>query len=388
MLKNFVFAEISGSDIIENAAAGSSLISESFNELWQQTLNGGLYTAISSLGQMFAVATLVFFMVDLAKNWINGDDAQAFSNFIWPIIVICLLYNNGALLKTATFSMRDTINEVNNDILEYTAAEANLNESFKRAVNNIALTQKVNTALQECRSLTGGTEKSVECLNKAQQEVEALSSKLSANTPPSESNWENEPKNWLQQAADTVAGAGDALSAGLSSAITGFATVVLLALCNAYQWGVEFSMLLTALLGPMAVGASLLPYGNKQIFALLKAFFSLGMAKLSFNIILGLCGQLVSNAEQNQPMIFLLFIGLISPLIATGIAAGGGIAIFGAVSQAAAAGTGATAQVFSAGSNSMGKTINNGRSSAVSKENNAGTAIRHAQTIAAIKSSK
>lgn len=68
MLKNFVFAEISGSDIIENAAAGSSLISESFNELWQQTLNGGLYTAISSLGQMFAVATLVFFMVDLAKT--------------------------------------------------------------------------------------------------------------------------------------------------------------------------------------------------------------------------------------------------------------------------------------------------------------------------------
>ena len=57
-------------------------------------------------------------------------------------------------------------------------------------------------------------------------------------------------------------------------------------------------MLLTALLGPMAVGASLLPYGSKQIFTWLKAFFSLGMAKLSFNIILGLCGQLVSNPNK------------------------------------------------------------------------------------------
>ena len=388
MLKTFVLAEISGSDIIENAAAGSSLISASFNDLWQQTLNGGLYMAICSLGQMFAVATLVFFMVELAKNWINGDEAQPFASFIWPLIVIVLLFNNGALLKTGTFSMRDTINEVNNDILEYTAAEANLNESFKRAVNNIALTQKVNTALQECRSLTGSTEKSVECLNKAQQEVEALSSKLSANTPPSESNWENEPKTWLQQAADGIAGAGDALSAGLSSAITGFATVVLLALCNAYQWGAEFSMLLTALLGPMAVGASLLPYGSKQIFTWLKAFFSLGMAKLSFNIILGLCGQLVSNAEQNQPMIFLLFIGLISPLLATALAAGGGIAIFGAVSQAAAAGAGAGQQVFGTGSNSVGNAINNRKSSVASAEQKADTSIRHAQTIAAIKGSK
>ena len=88
MLKTFVLAEISGSDIIENAAAGSSLISASFNDLWQQTLNGGLYTAICSLGQMFAVATLVFFMVELAKNWINGDEAQPFASFIWPLIVL------------------------------------------------------------------------------------------------------------------------------------------------------------------------------------------------------------------------------------------------------------------------------------------------------------
>ncbi len=53
----------------------------------------------------------------------------------------------------------------------------------------------------------------------------------------------------------------------------------LFALAIAFQWIIEVCMLLTALLGPLAVGGSLLPVGQKAIFAWLTGFFSVGMIK-------------------------------------------------------------------------------------------------------------
>ena len=125
----------------------------------------------------------------------------------------------------------------------------------------------------------------------------------------------------------------DTAMGGVGEIVTSFVTLILLALNNAYQWCIEFALLLTALLGPMAVGASLLPYGQKAIFAWLSAIMGCGIAKLSFNIMVGLCAQLVSNAEQNQPMIFLLFVGLLSPLLASALGAGGGMAASGAMAK-------------------------------------------------------
>ena len=101
----------------------------------------------------------------------------------------------------------------------------------------------------------------------------------------------------------------------------------MLALNNAYQWGLELALLLTALMGPLAVGGSLLPVGSRAIVGWLTGFFTVALAKLSFNIILGLAGQLIATAEASQPMIFLAFIGIVAPFLATGIAAGGGMAV-------------------------------------------------------------
>ncbi|MEQ8385670.1 MAG: hypothetical protein RH949_25265 [Coleofasciculus sp. A1-SPW-01] len=99
-------------------------------------------------------------------------------------------------------------------------------------------------------------------------------------------------------------------------------------------------MLLTGLLGPLAVGGSLLPVGNKAIFAWLTGFFSVGMVKLSFNIINGLVAVMVLNAGDSDPMIFAFATGLISPLLSLALAAGGGMAVFNSLSTLATFGLG------------------------------------------------
>jgi hypothetical protein len=114
----------------------------------------------------------------------------------------------------------------------------------------------------------------------------------------------------------------------------------LLAFGIAFQWIVEVSMLLTGLLGPLAVGGTLLPVGQKAIFAWLTGFFSIGIVKLSFNIICGLVATMVVKAGNNDPMIFAFATGILAPILSLLLATGGGMAVFNSLSSMATFGVG------------------------------------------------
>ncbi|MEC4880930.1 MAG: hypothetical protein SAL70_06210 [Scytonema sp. PMC 1070.18] len=389
---NFVIATdpYFGKDILENAAAGAQLTAEGFNSLWEQSLSGNLYGSMCKVGQFFAIATLTLFMVELGKNWINQEDMKALSSWIWPIVVIGLLANNGTLLRSGTLAIRGYINTVNNDVLEFTAAGANLEVAFNRAVGNIALQQQVGTAMERCRSIPGNVQDSITCLQQAEAELQASAPDLFKGEAPDSGNWEFNPLKSLSDAKDALENLspgqiaekiGNSITSAIGSMITGFVAVILLALNNAYQWGIEFTMLLTALLGPLAIGGSLLPFGTKPIFAWLTGFLSVGMAKLCFNIIIGLCGQLIANSQQNQPMIFLLFVGLVSPILASALAAGGGLAVWTGLGQAATATTMFAANTISATASSFVRA----RQAQAAQANQA---VQTQQIINAIKSIK
>lgn len=360
MLEHLIIATdpFFGQDILENAAAGAQLVAEGFNELWQETLNGSLYGSMCKVGQFFAIATLTLFMVELGKNWINQEDMKALSSWIWPILVIGLLANNGILLRSGTLAIRGYINTVNSDVLEFTAAGANLEVAFNRAVGNIALQQQVGAAMERCRSIPGNTQDSITCLQQAEAELKTSAPDLFKGEAPDSGSWEFNPLQALSDAKDALDNLspgqiaekiGNSITSTIGSMITGFVAVILLALNNAYQWGIEFTMLLTALLGPLAIGGSLLPFGAKPIFAWLTGYFTVGMAKLCFNMIIGLCGQLIANSEQNQPMIFLLFVGLVSPILSSALAAGGGIAVWTGLGKTAAFGSEIAAGIATGG---------------------------------------
>ena len=362
---DLILAAPTSTDILENAAAGSQLIAEGFDQLWEQTLNGGLYAALMEVAQLFALATLCFYMVDLAKNFINQEDMKALSSWIWPIMIIALMANNGALLRSGTLTARNYINKINNDVLEYAAAGANLETAYNRAIGNAKLREEVGREIERCRTLGGAAQDAIDCLNSAETRLMAKAPQLFKGDAPPDGSWELNEVGKLGELADAIGGAiadpggaindaWDSAMGGVGQLVTSFITSILLALTNAYQWCVEFALLLTALLGPIAVGSSLLPFGQKTIFAWMSAIFGVGIAKLSFNIIVGLCAQLVSNAQANQPMIFLLFVGLLSPLLASALGTGGGIAAMGAIAKGGQIATEAGLTVATAGASAAG----------------------------------
>ena len=120
----------------------------------------------------------------------------------------------------------------------------------------------------------------------------------------------------------------------------------------AFQWAftniLEISMLLTGLMGPFAVAGSLLPFEAKPLFAWLTGFFSLGMAKFSYSVIVGLAATVVVTAEvQTQSdFVFLLLISVLAPVLALSIAGGAGMAVFRGIS-------GGVTRIISIGSSTL-----------------------------------
>ena len=91
---------------------------------------------------------------------------------------------------------------------------------------------------------------------------------------------------------------------------------------------VEATLLLTALLGPLAVATTLLPVGAKPIFAWLASFWGVAITKLSLTIVTGLITTVTYNQGSVQALPTAVALGIFAPVIALGMGAGGGMALF------------------------------------------------------------
>lgn len=343
-LRIYLFAQsqFAGADLLEQATKTADFIAKGFNEIWDETITGDLYTAMCKVGVLFAVATFVFFMVEWTKKMLNGDEQRAYTEFIWVLIVIVLLANNGKVLGSSTLGIRNYINNTNQYVLAYTAKGVDLRAAFQKALGVEAVRGVIGKEIENCKTSSLTPEESIKCLSDAKNRL--------SQEYPSYFTGSSGPFAWIVQKIDRIIQAPvDAIKSGanplqvifspfsayIGSEVIEIVSIILIGLNGAYQWAIELTMLLTALIGPLAVGGSLLPYGGRAIFTWLTGYFSVGMAKLCFNVIAGLAGQLIATSRSDQPLFFLFTIGIFAPFLATGLAAGGGLAVLQQINKAA-----------------------------------------------------
>lgn len=303
------------SKITQDSAAASEAIATAMDGLWNDVLTGGLYAAIARLGVLFAVGTLLIFMVQWTKQMVDGDSSKAFTDIIWPIVVIFLLANNGTVLALGTRGLREIINQTNQTLLVSTSNSIRLQEAYQQVMQQTGAESAVRGLIQQCNAVAD-PQQQTECLDNAARQAEEIAAQTNG-----------KKEGWFPDF-----GLSEFLSTNIFQlAVRGW----LIAFGIAFQWLIEISLLLTALLGPLAIGGSLLPVGQKAIFAWLVGFFSVGMVKLSFNIISGLVATLVLNADANDPLIFAFATGLLAPILSLAIATGGGMTVFNSLSTVA-----------------------------------------------------
>lgn len=305
------------STITSDGLAASEAVAQAMDKMWSDVLGGGLYGAIANLGTFFAVGTLLIFIVQWTREMVDGDSSKGFTELIWIVVVIVLLANNGTPLADVTQGLRGIINQTNQTLLASTSASVQLQEAYQQVMLKTGRGDAIQSLIAQCNAIADPTQQN-ECLQNTSKQAQEVESQLDNDNRP----------DWLK-------GISDFFNTNIFQlAVRGW----LLALAIAFQWIVEVCMLVTALLGPLAVGGSLLPVGQKAIFAWLTGFFSVGMIKLCFNIISGLVATMVLNSANNDPMIFAFAIGILAPILSVVLAAGGGLAIFNSFSGIASFG--------------------------------------------------
>lgn len=308
----------SAAQITEDSAVAAEAIAEAMNGLWEDVLGGGLYAAIARLGVLFAVGTLLLFMVQWTRQMIDGGNGnQAIAELIWPLIVIVFLANNATVLADFTRGMRAMINQTNQALLESTSASVRLQEAYQQVMAETGATDAIRGQLAQCAGIADPTQQS-DCVQRVQQQAQQVAPQ----------NQSEGFQQWVSNAFD-----GRFILSQINSAIQMAIRGWLISFSIAFQWVVEISWLLTALLGPLAVGGSLLPVGQKAIFAWITGFFSVAMVKICFNIIAGLAATLVLNAGQTGDMTFPFLVGILAPVLSLILASGGGMAVFNSLNS-------------------------------------------------------
>jgi len=332
----FDFPEIS-----ESGRRTAAETIKAYDQLWIDVLEGPLYTALVNVGVLFAVGTLLFFTVQMIKDLNEGDLTRPLTSLIWPLLIVFLLTKPGdaSMYRLAAFSydLRTIINETNQTILATTHIGVKLDDAFRQAQGMSAVRPTIEGWIKQCESLTG--KQQMQCMEIALKDAQDL---LAAyGQANGSSNWLTREsariENMLGKLLDFNASWDEQLRSVFWT-VTGPAWEaavysLLIAFQYAFQNFLEFSLLLTILLGPLAAGGSLLPVGGKPIYAWLTAIFSLFIAKLCFNITAGLASTIMVDVEQVDHLWFAVFIGVLSPIFSTALAAGGGMAVWGSLTN-------------------------------------------------------
>jgi len=332
--------QIGINDVLGNGATTARSIAEGWDQQWVDLLQNdtinNLYGALTNLGVFFAVGTLLFFMLQWLKDALNSDYSRPISALIWPFVVVILLTNsgNGTILSNLTLGVRNFLNTVNQQVV--TTADAN--QTYQQALNMSVGEEIAGSLLRPCQSLTG--EQQNQCFVKAKEKADTLW--LEYRNLYGDKPWIDRLENKVNNIAyNTASISENSFDSFLGSTVQISIKNFLISLQYAFQNLIEATMLLIAALGPLAVGGSLLPVAGKPIFAWLTGFLSIGISKISFNIIAVLTAAVIVNGPGQDVnadpdlMWFMIFLGLLAPIVSLFVAAAGGFAVFSAISNTA-----------------------------------------------------
>ncbi len=339
-LDNLHFAQIGVNEIFNDGAITAKSIADGWNNQWvdllQTNTNNNLYGALTNLGIFFAVGTLLFFMVQWLRDVLESEYSRPISGLIWPFIVVLLLANpgNGTVLSNLTLAVRNVLNNTNQQVVQ----AGDLNQTYQQALNLSVAEEVAGSFLRPCQALTG--EQQTQCFIKAQEKISDLWQEY--RTLYGNQIWISRLENKVNLITDNRGNLSEvAFNSFIGSTVQTSIKSFLISLQFAFQNLLESTMLLIATLGPLAVGGSLLPVAGKPIFAWLTGFVSLGIAKISFNIIAILTAGVIINGPAQDAnadpdlMWFIIFLGVLAPLLSLAIAAAGGFAVFNSISNTA-----------------------------------------------------
>jgi len=309
--------------IVASAHESSKSIVKLFDNNWAELANGNSYIfkATCQVALLFATSTVIFWGIGWYNEIVNrGYTTRTIDELVYPIVVsLMLVLNNGSLLADTCLLFRGVSNFMNDKILLVTLNGVNMREAIRETNMSLQFQQVLGEKVKQCQTLSATTNNKdtspqSDCITRAINDVKQAATTYQQKTGI----------NHIKLEIDIPKIVGNAVN----SAASGILLVLFTTLEAGFQFFIQIAFLLNAYIAPIFVALSLLPLGVKPINAWFSGWLALGLTQVSYTIVVGIAATSIINAESTNFLLLPLMEGVLSPILALAMGAGGGMAIF------------------------------------------------------------
>ena len=341
-----------GIEIITEQSEQAINIGSTLDDLWQSIfvdLSGPWiatnYIASFILGYAFLAFVWKLFLGIVTEQWsdITGE-------FVYLIILVSLLANNARPLANLALFIRDFTNEQIQVIYDLNLSTV----TVESAIRDILITSEVKTEIanrfRACESKTGTLQ--IECLQEVGEEAQEFITEAQ--------NASDAPTGLIAfglKVADFVNTVGELPAVGPATTPEEIAAsnrlfdgivestsvptirLILKAVQFALVSMIEYALLLTALVAPIAVALSTIPVRPRPIESWLIGMISLSALLWSYVVLVGFSASVISisGSQDTSELGFLMLLALGSPIVAAALAKFGGSSLIQAISASSLA---------------------------------------------------
>lgn len=333
----------SGVDTLTDVASDALSISNGWNSFWEATYkrDNGLWLAAIDISTLVTSFSFLAWIISFYKSLFSNKWTVAFEEYLWIIMVIVLLHNNGEMAVQVVKAMRYIAVDKTEVIYDMVLRDVSIKEALTDALISSSVQDQIRVEMRDCEVKTG--KEQIDCIEWVSKlarnkifEAERKYGKLAGLKRLGQRITDLLKKAQAPNYQSTIN--LTPLSLMIGSATQGVVHYILKLFQLAFAHLFELSLAVTGLYAPIAIALSTLPTPTRFLWWWLQKYLAVAVALWSYAIIVGVVAwvTVLSGTQTYTDSVFLLLIGFCAPLLAWGLALGGGTAIWNSVTSGVA----------------------------------------------------
>lgn len=321
----------------------SQYVSQTWDQIWEQKIGtaSAEYLILINIARYIAGPIIGFWGIYVFRAFRRNGMADGFIELLPVILIVLMLFgSNGLPVRQLTLAGRALMNYQNARVLEILNEAEQYETHYAEIADYAVLEQQLTDIRSQCIG-TLRNEDLLECLQNA--EVQALAAIDTYRDEHQNTPWTERLVSFATATIqNAISSAAPVLGlAGVFSNSVGkvFIQGILATMNGVIQNLVELTWLLTAIIAPIPIAISIYPGARGFFVGWIVAFLSLGLFKINLNIATAVIVSMIYNRGPGDILSDLMLLSLGVVVLALGMTAGGGLALFNGISSAVTATT-------------------------------------------------
>jgi hypothetical protein len=333
-------------EVTSGTAAASQLVEKAYDTVWDIAVNpkNGVYAAVTTYATGILALTVMLWSVNFYSELSEGSPKPIAKNLLVLILVTTMLANSGQGMANFTLGMRDFFRGGNTMVMKAVLLGNDFSKTITSLQGYTTYTDQAKKLAEECYTLSGEARNS--CYKENRIKAEALLKSVDLPKEWAISFGNNLNSFFKDPLGTTVDGVKSTVSKTYNNVVNTIYTPIMAVvellmyfMAAAFQQLVEMSLIVTAMLAPIALAQSVLSPDKPAIIAWFSSFFGVILVRFCLNIITALTATMASTAgPENGTLPAAVIFGLLGPLLAFAMGTGGGMAVFNSLTSLASTG--------------------------------------------------